>query len=114
MMASEKDAVLLRVFVKENDKWEGRPLHMAIVEEAHKQGLAGATVLRGVVGFGSSSQIHTTRLLELSSELPMVVEIVDWEDKMDAFVESLGGMMERGLVTKEKVQVMWYQSAAAD
>lgn len=110
-MASEREAVLLRVFVKENDKWKGRPLHMAIVEEAHKQGLAGATVLRGVVGYGSSSHIHTTRLLELSSELPMVVEIVDWEEKMDPFLNSVADMMDRGLVTKEKVRVMWYQSA---
>lgn len=113
-MTSEKEAVLLRVYVKENDKWEGRPLHMAIVEEAHRQGLAGATVLRGVVGFGSSNHIHTTRLLELSSELPMVVEIVDWEDKMEPFLDSVAGMMERGLVTKEKVQVMWYQSARSE
>jgi len=114
MMVSEKEAVLLRVYVKENDKWEGKPLHMAIVEEAHKQGLAGATVLRGVVGYGTSSQIHTTRLLELSSELPMVIEIVDWEDRMESFLNSVAGMMERGLVTKERVQVMWYQSARAD
>lgn len=114
MMVSEKEAVLLRVYVKENDKWEGKPLHMAIVEEAHKRGLAGATVLRGVVGYGTSSEIHTTRLLELSSELPMVIEIVDWEDKMDPFLDSVAEMMERGLVTKEKVQVMWYQSARAD
>lgn len=113
-MAEEKDAVLLRIFVKENDKWHGRPLHMAIVEEAHKQGLAGATVLRGVVGYGSSSEIHTTRLLELSSELPMVVEIVDWEDKAESFVQSVGEMMERGLVTKEKVQVMWYRSKTGE
>lgn len=114
MMVSEKEAVLLRVYVKENDKWEGKPLHMAIVEEAHKQGLAGATVLRGVVGYGSSSQIHTTRLLELSSELPMVIEIVDWEDRMDSFLNSVEGMMERGLVTKERVQVVWYLSARTD
>lgn len=113
-MADEKEAVLLRIFVKETDKWEGKPLHMAIVEEAHKQGLAGATVLRGVVGFGSSSQIHTTRILDLSSELPMVVEIVDWADKAEAFLEKIGDMMERGLVTKERVQVMWYQSKAGD
>lgn len=113
-MAEQKDAVLLRIFVKENDKWEGRPLHMAIVEAAHAEGLAGATVLRGVVGYGSSSQIHTARLLELSSELPMVVEIIDWEDRVEAFVQKVGGMMERGLATTEKVKVMWYQSKAGE
>lgn len=113
-MADEKDAVLLRIFVKENDKWEGKPLHMAIVEEAQKEGIAGATVLRGVVGFGSSSEIHTTRLLELSSELPMVVEIVDWEDRVEPFLSKIEHMMERGLATKEKVRVMWYQSKTGD
>lgn len=113
-MVEQKEAVLLRIFVKENDKWQGKPLHMAIVEEAHKQGLAGATVLRGVVGFGSSSEIHTTRLLELSSELPMVVEIVDWEDRVESFLSQISEMMERGLATKERVQVVWYQSKTGD
>jgi hypothetical protein len=111
-MSNEKDAVLLRIYVKEGDKFQGKPLHMAIVEEARDRGLAGATVLRGVVGFGSSSEIHTTRLLELSSELPMVVEIVDWEDRAEAFVEQISGMMERGLVTSEKVRVLWYRAPA--
>jgi uncharacterized protein len=111
-MASEKEAVLLRIYVKENDKWEGKPVHMAIVEKARERGLAGATVLRGLVGFGSSSETDTARLLELSTELPMVIEIVDWADKAESFVEEISEMMERGLVTTENVRVLWYRAPA--
>ncbi len=105
-MANDTDAVLLRIFVKENDTLEGKPLHTAIVEEARKQGLAGATVLRGVAGFGSTNEPAT----EVSSETPMVIEIIDWQNNVDPFIEKLGTMMDRGLVTTEKVNVTWYQS----
>ena len=105
-MANGTDAVLLRIFVKENDSLEGKPLHTAIVEEARKQGIAGATVLRGVVGYGSTG----TPAAEVSSETPMVIEIIDWQNNVDPFVQKLGTMMDRGLMTTEKVDVTWYRS----
>ncbi len=105
-MSNGTEALLLRIFVKENDTLDGKPLHAAIVEEARKQGLAGATVLRGVVGFGSTN----APAAEISSETPIVIEIIDWQNNVDPFVEKLGAMMDRGLVTTEKVNVTWYQS----
>jgi PII-like signaling protein len=107
-MNDEKDAVLVRIFMKEADEWKGRPLHTVIIEEAHKQGLAGATVLHAISGFGSSNEPR--QLLELSSDPSVVVEIVDWDDKAESFIESVADMIERGLVTKEKVQVVRYVS----
>jgi len=105
-MANGTDAVLLRIFVKENDTLEGKPLHAAIVEEARKQGIAGATVLRGVVGYGSTN----SPAAEVSTETPMVIEIIDWQNNVDPFVQKLSTMMDRGLMTTEKVDVTWYQS----
>ena len=102
------EVVLLRVFIGESDHWHGRPLHVALVEEARKQGLAGATVTRGMEGFGANSIIHTARLLELSSDLPIIVEIVDSREKIDAFLPILDGMMGSGLVTIEKIKVLQY------
>ena len=107
-MTLPRDAVLLRIFLGEDDKFEGKPLYEAIVLKAREKHLAGATVLRGAVGFGHSSRIHTTKILRLSQDLPLVVEIVDRQDKIDAFLPVLDGMMSSGLVTLEKVQVLQY------
>ena len=102
------DAVLLRIYFGEDDKFDHVPLHEAIVHMAREMHLGGATVLRGQAGFGHSSHIHTTKLLRLSQDLPVVVEIVDAKDKIDAFLPVLDGMMSSGLVTIEKVQVLQY------
>jgi len=102
------DAVLLRIFFGEDDKYERLPLYEAIVLKAREMHLGGATVLRGCVGFGHSSHIHTTKILRLSQDLPIVVEIVDSQEKIDAFLPVLDGMMGSGLVTIEKVKVLQY------
>jgi len=107
------DAQLLRVFIGESDKHNGRPLYEVIVEEARRRGLAGATVLRGTIGFGANSRIHTARLLRLSEDLPMVVEIVDAPEKVAAFLPDLELLISEGLVTLERVQVIMYRHAAA-
>ena len=103
-----RDAVLLRIFFGEDDRFERRPLHEAIVLKAREMHLAGVTVLRGHVGFGHKSRIHTTKILRLSQDLPIVLEIVDTQEKIDAFLPVLDGMMSSGLVTLEKVQVLQY------
>ena len=107
-MPLSRDAVLLRIFIGEDDKAGHRPLYEAIVLKAREMRLAGATVLRGHVGFGHSSHIHTTKILRLSQDLPVIVEIVDSQEKIDAFLPVLDGMMSSGLVTIEKVQVLLY------
>jgi PII-like signaling protein len=107
-MQLPQDAVLLRIFFGEDDKYQKLPLYEAIVLKAREMHLAGATVLRGHVGFGHSARIHTTKILRLSQDLPIVVEIVDSQDKIDAFLPVLDGMMASGLVTLEKVQVLQY------
>jgi len=103
-----RDAVLLRIFFGEDDKHQHLPLYEAIVLKAREMHLAGATVLRGHVGFGHSARIHTTKILRLSQDLPVVVEIVDTQEKIDAFLPVLDGMMTSGLITIEKVQVLQY------
>jgi uncharacterized protein len=103
-----RDAVLLRIFLGEDDRFHNLPLHEAIVLKAREMRLAGATVLRGHLGFGRSSHIHTTKILRLSQDLPVVVEIVDSQDKIDGFLPELDQMMTSGLVTIEKVQVLQY------
>jgi PII-like signaling protein len=107
-MQVPRDAVLLRIFFGEDDKSGNLPLHEAIVLKAREMQLAGATVLRGHMGFGHSSHIHTTKILRLSQDLPVVVEIVDSQAKIDAFLPVLDAMMSSGLVTIEKVQVLQY------
>lgn len=107
-MQIPKDAVLLRIFVGEDDRHQGHPLYEAIVLKAREMHLAGATVLRGPMGFGHSSRLHTTKILRLSEDLPLVIEIVDREDKITPFLAVLDGMMGSGLVTLEKVQVLRY------
>ena len=107
-MQIPKDAVLLRIFIGEDDKAGHLPLYEAIVLKARDARLAGATVLRGPVGFGRSSRLHTTKILRLSQDLPIVIEIVDAEDKINAFVPTLERIMGSGLVTLEKVRVLRY------
>ena len=105
-MQIPKQAVLLRIFIGEDDQFQGRPLYEAIVMRAREQHLAGATVLRGPMGFGKSSRLHTTKILRLSEDLPLVIEIVDSEDKINAFLTALDRMMGSGLVTLENVRVL--------
>ena len=107
-MQIPSDAVLLRIFLGENDRADGKPLYEAIVLKAREQHLAGATVLRGPMGFGHSSRLHTAKILRLSEDLPFVIEIVDAEDKINAFLPVLDKMMTSGLVTLEQVKVLRY------
>ena len=102
---------LLRIFIGENDKWEGKPLYEAIVLKARAAGLAGATVLRGMEGFGAKSRIHTARILRLSEDLPIVVEIVDSQDKIATILPELDRMVGEGLITLENVRVIAYRHA---
>jgi len=103
-----REAVLLRIFVGEDDRTKGRPLYEAIVLKAREAGLAGATVLRGPMSFGKSSTLHTAKVLRLSEDLPIVIEIVDTQEKIDRFLPVLDSMMGSGLVTIERVQVLQY------
>jgi hypothetical protein len=107
-MQIPRAAVLLRVFIGEDDRHDGRPLYEAITLKAREMHLGGATVLRGPMGFGHSSRLHTAKILRLSEDLPIVIEIVDSEDKINAFLPVLDQMMGSGLVTLEKVQVLRY------
>lgn len=107
-MKVPRDAVLLRVFLGENDRFEHKPLYEAIVLKARELHMAGATVLRGPMGFGPSSRLHTTKILRLSEDLPLVIEMVDSEEKINAFLPVLDSMMGSGLVTLEKVTVLQY------
>jgi len=101
-------AVLLRIFLGENDRHEHKPLYEAIVLKAREMHLAGATVLRGPMSYGHSSRLHTSKILRLSEDLPVVIEIVESEEKINEFLPILDGMMGSGLVTLEKVQVLQY------
>jgi PII-like signaling protein len=104
------DAVLLRIFIGESDRWEHKPLYEAIVLAAREAQLAGATVLRGPMGFGKNSHLHTAKILRLSMDLPLVIEIVDSEEKINSFLPTLEKMLGGGLVTLEKVKVLHYRS----
>ncbi len=112
-MQVPRDATLLRIFIGEDEKSGNLPLYEAIVLKAREAHLAGATVLRGSIGFGHSSRIHTTKILRLSQDLPIVIEIVDAEEKINAFLEVLNGMIGSGLVTLEKVKVLQYGKGAS-
>jgi uncharacterized protein len=107
-MMIPRNAVLLRIFIGESDRFGHRPLYEAIVLKAREMHLAGATVLRGPMGFGHSSRLHTAKILRLSGDLPLLIEIVDSEEKIAAFLPALEPMMGSGLVTTEKVQVIQY------
>jgi uncharacterized protein len=112
-MQIPSQAVLLRIFIGESDHFDGKPLYEAIVLKARELHLAGATVLRGPMGFGKSSRLHTSKILRLSEDLPLLIEIVDSEDNINAFLPILDGMMSSGLITLEKVQVLQYGEKAA-
>jgi PII-like signaling protein len=104
------EAVRLRIYVGESDRWEHGPLYEAIVLKAREQHLAGATVLRGPLGFGKSSHLHTAKILRLSTDLPIVIEIVDAEEKINAFLPQLKSMIRGGLVTLDHVKVIHYEA----
>lgn len=106
------ESLLLRIFIGESDRCGHQPLHEAIVLKARELHLAGATVLRGAIGFGRSSRLHTTKILRLSSDLPVVIELVDSAEKIDAFLPVLEPMIGGGLVTVEPVRVIHYRSGA--
>lgn len=101
----------LRIYIGESDRHKGKPLYQAIVEEARALGLAGATVLRGMVGFGANSHLHTVRLLRLSEDLPIVVELVDQPERLDTLIPFLDEVVREGLVTREKVEVVYYRTS---
>ena len=108
-MIEPGEGLLIRIFIGESDRHEGIPLYQWIVRKARSEGLAGATVLRGVEGFGATSRLHTAKILRLSEDLPMVVEIVDHADRARSFLELLDGVVKQGLVTVEKVDVRFYR-----
>lgn len=108
-MRLEGDAILLRILIGESDRWQGKPLYEAILAEARKEGLAGATVLRGIEGFGADSHVHTSRILRLSEDLPIVIEIVDRSSQIERILPKLDEMIGEGMVTTERVHVVAYR-----
>lgn len=113
-MKLPQEGLLLRIFVGETDIYRGRPVYEQIVLKARHLNLAGATVLRGVMGFGAASRIHTAKLLRLSEDLPVVIEIVDTEEKIDALLPFLEETVKEGLVTLEKVRIIKYRHGAEE
>lgn len=107
----EGERTLMRIHIGESDKWHGKPLHEAIVSLLRKEGFSGATVLRGVGGYGGSSIYHTDKLLRLSQDLPIVVEVIETQERIDQILPRMDEMVEGGLITLEKVRVILYRSA---
>ena len=112
-MRIPEEGCLLRIFIGESDKWQGQPLYEAIVLKARELHRAGATVLRGPMGFGANSRLHTTKILRLSEDLPMVIEIVDAQEKIEAFLPEIDAMVQEGLVTMERVKVIKYRGSGS-
>jgi PII-like signaling protein len=112
-MILKEDGGLLRIFIGESDKYEGKPLFQWIVLRARESGLAGATVLRGMMGFGAKSRIKTTSILRLSQDLPIIIEIVDAEDKLKSFLADIDYAISEGLATYEKATILFYRSGKA-
>jgi PII-like signaling protein len=108
-MKIDEDGLLLRIFIGESDRWQGKPLYEAIILKARELGLAGATMLRGMMGYGAASRIHTAKILRLSEDLPIVVEIVDSREKIESFLPLIDEMAQEGLVTLERVRVLQYR-----
>jgi hypothetical protein len=106
----EGTGLLVRIYIGESDQWHGRPLYQAIVEVLRERGLAGATVLPGIEGFGAKAHLHTTRILRLSEDLPILIEVVDVEDRVRAVLPELDGMVGDGLITLETVEVIAYRA----
>src|SRR3989338_6487146 len=113
MVTVPREGKLLRIFIGKQDKWHGQPLYEAIVHLARTQGLAGATCLKGFLGYGAKSHLHTVKLLRLSEDLPIVIEIVDSEEKIQQFLPQLDAMIGDGLVTLEKAEVLLYRANQA-
>jgi uncharacterized protein len=111
-MKIEGEGKLLRLFIGESDTWHGKPLYQAIVERVRREGMAGATVIRGIEGFGADSHLHTSRILRLSEDLPVVIEIVDTAERIDRIVPVLDEMVREGMLTLERVQIVSYRSSA--
>ena len=109
-MRIDGPALLVRIYIGEADRLGGRPLYQAVVEHLRDRGLAGVTVLRGIEGFGAHSRLHTTRILRLSEDLPMLIEVVDREDRVRAVLPELDAMIPEGLITLEKVEVLAYRA----
>lgn len=107
-----REGKLLRIFIGDSDKWEGKPLHQALVETAREHGLAGATVLHGLMGFGAHSRLHSASILRLSADLPVVIEIVDVPERIEAFLLIVDTMVQEGMVTIETVTVVIYRRRA--
>jgi PII-like signaling protein len=114
MTRLEGDGKLVRIFIGESDTWHGKPLYQAIVRRVREEGLAGATVIRGIEGFGAKSHLHTTRILRLSEDLPLLIEIVDTEQRIDALLPILDEMVGDGMVTIEAVRIVTYRASADD
>ena len=111
-MKIEGEGKLLRIFVGESDTWHGKPLYQAIVERVREEGLAGATVIRGIEGFGADSRIHTSRILRLSEDLPVLIEIADTAERIERVLPLLDEMVTEGLVTLERVEIIAYRSSS--
>jgi uncharacterized protein len=112
-MRIDGQGLLVRIYIGESDQWEGRPLYRAIVGLLRDRGIAGATVLRGIEGFGANAHLHTSRILRLSEDLPVLIEVVDQEDRIRAILPELDGMVSDGLITLEKVEVLAYRSGGS-
>lgn len=112
-MKIEGQGLLARIYIGESDQWHGRPLYEAIVHLLRERGLAGATVIRGIEGFGAKHHLHTTRILSLSTDLPVLIEVVDQEDRLRAVLPELDGMVADGLITLERVEVLAYRGGDA-
>ena len=110
MVSIPREGKLLRIFIGEQDKWQGKPLYEAVVQLARQEGLAGATCLKGFLGYGAKSHLHTAKLLRLSEDLPIVIEIVDSEEKIQALLPKLDPMIGDGLITLEKAEVLVYRA----
>lgn len=111
-MNIEGRALLVRLYLGESDQHDGRPLYQAIVAFLRERGIAGATVLRGIEGFGAKAHVHTTRILQLSQDLPVLIEVVDQEDRLRAILPELDAMVGDGLITLERVEVIAYRAEA--
>ncbi|MDH4025294.1 MAG: DUF190 domain-containing protein [Desulfuromonadales bacterium] len=110
-MMKQEDLVLMRIFVGESDRFEKKPLYEALVELFHAEGVAGATVIKGAMGFGGNSQVHSDRLLRLSSDLPVIIEVVDAENKINEVLPLIEGMFRGGLITLEKARVIQFKDS---
>lgn len=109
-MRIDGPALLARIYIGESDRWEGRPLYEAIVHLLREQGIAGATVLRGIEGYGRAARVHTAHILRLSEDLPILIEVVDNEERLRAVLPQIDAMVDGGLITLEHVEVMAYRS----